>query len=513
MENPSDGTWIAETADGVVVARLRAGKLLVDRPSLGTFRETRPPAFKDGHVVIDGRVLGRVTPLPAQLSELTGWYAGDGRRILLTQIPEAYFGEPMILVAEDERVVRAYALGEHRLLTEEGESIDLTADGQLRVTISGVVATLSRSSHYRERDVTFAVGDVRLAGTVILPPGPGPHPAAVLLHGAAGGQRDFCRLHADAILAAGVAVLLYDKAGHGLSGGTEPSIFDQADAGEAAMRALADLPEVDTERIGLAGFSNGMWAVPMIAARNSAAFLTGVGSPGVSMGESEVHRRTKVLREAGVGPATVAAVGEAWHCIFTVVGEGLSEPVAKQLGRALDTIATAPDLGRYEIPDYVRENPMLSPVPPLMPVADLIEMLGDAHDPELSYDPTIDYARIDCPVLLQYGSDDTSVPVEVSVERIGSALADSGQQSTIRVYPGLEHMLNVLPTDVTGLTPEAAMYQYHHFRYGQGAWSDLTTWLRTAVTAPTASRTVTDAGLPQASRNPAARSAPDARAR
>ena len=200
------------------------------------------------------------------------------------------------------------------------------------------------------------------------------------------------------------------------------------------------------------------------------------------MAESEVHRRTKVLREAGVGPVTVAAVGEAWRCIFTIVGEGLSGLVAERLERALETMAAAPDLHRYEIPAFVRENPMLSPVPPLIRLADLLGLLGEAQDPEVTYDPITDYAKIGCPVFLQYGADDTSVPVEASVERIGRAIADSGQESTIRVYPGLEHMLNVLPTDVTGLTPEALMYQYHHFRYGAGTWSDLTAWLRTTVT-------------------------------
>ena len=478
MNTSTKSTWIAETADGVVVARLRAGTLLVDRPSLGTFRETRPPVFEEDHLVVDGAVLLRVGPLPARLGELTGWYEADGRRILLTQIPETYFGEPMILVAEDDLVTRAYALAEDRLLTENGEWIDLTDDGALNIASGGDVVTLARSSRYREREVTFAAGDLQLAGTLILPPGPGPHPAAVLLHGAAGGQRDFCRLHADPILAAGVAALIYDKAGHGLSGGQEPSVFEQADAGEAAMRVLADFPEIDAGRIGLAGFSNGMWAAPMIAARYGAAFLTGVGSPGVSMAESEIHRRTKVLREAGVGPATVAAVAEAWRCIFTIVGEGLSDPVAGQLRRALETVAKAPDLDRYEVPDYVRENPMLSSVPPLMPVDDLIGMLGDPHDPEVGYDPVTDYERIDCPVFLQYGSDDTSVPVKTSVERIARAIADSGPDSSIRVYPGLEHMLNVLPTDLTGLTPEDAMYQYHRFRYGEGTWADLTAWLR-----------------------------------
>ncbi|MDZ5620806.1 alpha/beta hydrolase family protein [Nocardioides bizhenqiangii] len=481
METSPDGTWIAETPDGVVVARVRTGEVLVDRPSRRTFREPEPPEFEDGRLVVDGVVLGRVAPLPARLAELTGWYGYDGRRILLTQVPEAYFGEPMVLVAEGERVVRAYAVGEGRLLTEEGESIDLADDWLLRVTDRGEVVTLPRWSHRREEEVTFTVGDVLLAGTVILPPGPGPHPAAVLLHGAAGGQRDFCRLHADPILAAGVAVLIYDKAGHGLSGGREPSVFDQADAGEAAMRELARHPGIDPARIGLAGFSNGMWAVPMIAARTGAAFVTGVGSAGVSMGEAEVHRRTKVLRDAGVGTATVAAVGEAWRCIFAIVGEGATGPVRHRLRLALDAIAAAPDLGLYEIPDYVRENPMLSPIPPLLPVAALIELLGDTRDPEVTYDPVTDYAELDCPVFLQYGADDTSVPVEVSVERIRRAIAGAGRESEIRVYPGLEHMLNVLPADLTGLTPEGAMYQFHHFRYGQGVWAELTAWLRATV--------------------------------
>ena len=484
MTTPTNGTWIAETADGVVVARLRDGTLLVDRPSLGTFREKRPLVFEEEHPVVDGVVLRRVGSLPTHLTERTGWYEGDGRTLLLTQIPEAYFGEPMILVAEDDGVSRAYPLGDQRLLTENGDSIDITDEACISVGIGGKAVAFTRSSRHREREVTFAAGEVQLAGTLILPPGPGPHPAAVLLHGAAGGQRDFCRLHAAPMLAAGVAALIYDKAGHGLSGGREPSIFDQADAGEAAMRALADFPEIDARRIGLAGFSNGMWSAPMIAARYGAAFLTGVGSPGVSMAESEIHRRSKILREAGVGPATVAAVAVAWRCIFTIVGEGLSGAAADQLRTALDTVAKASDLHHYEVPDYVRENPMLSPVPPLMPVDDLIGMLGDGHDPEVSHDPVIDYERIDCPVFLQYGSDDTSVPVEASVERIGRAIADSSPHSSIRVYPGLEHMLNVLPTDLTGLTSEDAMYQYHHFRYGAGAWADLTAWLREEVVAP-----------------------------
>lgn len=469
------GTWTGTTQDGVVVARLREGELLVDRPAQRRFREAEPAPAVGEVPVVGGVALTPVAPLPADLSERSGWYDGAGRTALLTQIPESYFGEPMILLAEGDRVVRAYPLDETRLLDEGGGAVELL-DGGLR--IDGEV--LARTTRYTESEVTFTAGGVDLAGTVILPPGEGPHPAAVLLHGAAGGQRDWCRIHATPILAAGVAVLIYDKAGHGRSGGAEPTIFDQADAGEAAMEALAARPEIDASRVGLAGFSNGMWAVPIIAARRGAAFMTGVGSPGVSMSESEVHRRVKVLRESGVGADTLAAAADAWRCIFSIVSDGPTEDVSARLGRALDTLSAANDLDRYEIPDYVRENPMISPIPPMVPVADLVEMVASERDAQLTHDPAADYARIVCPILLQYGANDTSVPVKASRDAVLAA----APHADVRVHVGLEHLLNVLPSGVIGLSPEGLMYEYHEFRFGEGVWAELTGWLRAYVSTP-----------------------------
>jgi RIO-like serine/threonine protein kinase len=69
-----------------------------------------------------------------------------------------------------------------------------------------------------------------------------------------------------------------------------------------------------------------MWAVPMVAARRSdVAFLVGLGSPGVSMAQSEVHRRVKALRDAGVGETTQRAVARAWQCIFAVAASGTAD--------------------------------------------------------------------------------------------------------------------------------------------------------------------------------------------
>lgn len=407
-----------------------------------------------------------MTDIPGGLPQVAGWYEGG---ILLTHVPEAFFGEPMVLFQREDRVVRVHHVEADRHVTADGAEIVV---GQDSLTVDGQVC--HRSAAHVEREVEFQAGQDTLRGSVIVPAGQGPFPAAVLLHGAAGGQRDFCRFQAGPILDAGVAVLIYDKAGHGLSGGKHPTIFEQAVAAEAGMRLLAAQPDIDPDRVGIAGFSNGMWAAPMAAARGNPAFMVGVGSPGVSMAESEVHRRIKVLREAGVGPDSVAAAGEGWRAIFAIAADGPSEERLEALSRALSTLTSATDLDRYDVPAFVKQQPMLSPIPPLTSVNDIVEMLGDERDPELGYDPATDYAKLTCPIFLQYGAEDTSVPVAASVERVGA-------YATVRVYPGVEHMLNLLPAERPGMSAEEVMYQFHDFRFAPGVWAELTAWLRSVV--------------------------------
>ena len=407
------------------------------------------------------------TTLPPEFAARCGWYDSPDGLVLLSQIPEPYFGEPMILVSSHDQVGRLYLIDDTHVRREDGTALDLD--------------DLSRSSRYHEEEVTFDARGVPLAGTLITPTTPGPHPAAVLVHGAAGGQRDFNRLFVEPFLDAGVGVLIYDKAGHGLSGGSEPTIFDQADAASAALDILRMHPDVDAERTGLAGISNGMWAVPMVAGRRpEVAFVVGIGSPGVSMAQSEVHRRTKILRDSGVGERTVAAVARAWRVAFAVAAAGTGstdEAMVAELEHALAEVVGSPDLDRYIPPGYVQENPMLSPIPPLLPARELVEMLAGDPDPELMHDPFEDYRKVECPVLLQYGAEDTSVPVRRSVERITEALGGIGAAPTIRVYPGLEHLLNVVPDQVPDRDREAAMYTFRDFTFGPGVRQDLTSWL------------------------------------
>ena len=78
------------------------------------------------------------------------------------------------------------------------------------------------------------------------------------------------------------------------------------------------LPEIDDGRIGLAGFSNGMWSAPMIAARHGAAFLSSVSplrlAPAFAFaGRADELAMLKALlpRTAAEGRRAAPVAGEA----------------------------------------------------------------------------------------------------------------------------------------------------------------------------------------------------------
>ena len=413
--------------------------------------------------------------------------------MLLVQFPEEYFGDPMYLIQEGDAVERAYPLSERRFAREDGVVIELQPDGaqgKLALRVDGLV--LPGTSRYQEHQVTFAAGDITLSGTLIVPASPGPHPAAVVAHGAAGGQRDFCRLFAQAPLDAGVAVLIYDKQGHGRSAGeAEPTIFDQANALSAALDVLARTPGLDPGRLGLLGFSNGMWAVPMVAARRpDVAFIAGVGSPGVTMAESEVHRRTKVLRDAGVGTETLAAVAAAWRCLFGMAASAQASPqLTSRLEDLLQQLASAPDLHRYVTPSSRAPTRCSRPYRRSCRRPTWWPWLPANHIPNSPTIPPMTTvglaARCSCSTAARTPA---SRPPPRPSESPEALRESGGPEPTIHVYPNLEHQLNVVAAGPAGIAAEEASYLFHDFRYGPGVRTDLTTWLRCTLRSGTGNR-------------------------
>ncbi|MDI2130111.1 alpha/beta hydrolase family protein [Yinghuangia seranimata] len=113
-----------------------------------------------------------------------------------------------------------------------------------------------------ERSLTIP-GDLGgIPATMATPPGDGPFPAVVLLHGTASHRDEvggmFARLAA-ALAARGVASLRIDFAGCGASTlpQTDLTVTSEVADARTAYRWLADHDDVDAARIGVLGFSQG----------------------------------------------------------------------------------------------------------------------------------------------------------------------------------------------------------------------------------------------------------------
>lgn len=126
-----------------------------------------------------------------------------------------------------------------------------------------------------DRDVSFYADGVHVYGSLRVPDGPGPHPAAVLLAGSGPvdrngnsplipGNVDTLRHLADVLAEHGVASLRYDKLGTGETGlgpfAGDPSAIgfdDYVDEAAAGLSRLAGAPGVDRHRLMLVGHSEG----------------------------------------------------------------------------------------------------------------------------------------------------------------------------------------------------------------------------------------------------------------
>jgi dienelactone hydrolase len=147
----------------------------------------------------------------------------------------------------------------------------------------------------RQLEVRFGSRGATLSGTLTLPPGGGPFPAAALVHGSGPDVRENSSVFATYLASRGLATLVYDKRGVGWSGGTYPGGFAGdttidllARDAAAAARFLATQPEVDATRVGLVGYSQAGWIMPLAATRERAIrWLVPLVGPTVTQGESD----------------------------------------------------------------------------------------------------------------------------------------------------------------------------------------------------------------------------------
>ena len=225
-----------------------------------------------------------------------GSYSVGGR--VLTVVDDPYGPERIVDV--DSGAVNALYPSGTAFAIGSGFATRAPTRGVARFDIAGGVVggVPARRQARRQLEVRFRSGAAVLSGTLTLPASRGPHPAVAFVAGSGETWRAYLPELQELFVRNGIAVLAYDKRGIGHSGGTYPgesptaaTIDVLARDASAAVRFLAEQPEIDHARIGFAGHSQAGWIMPLAASRTPAVrFLVGFSGPAVTADEVDLYQ-------------------------------------------------------------------------------------------------------------------------------------------------------------------------------------------------------------------------------
>lgn len=278
---------------------------------------------------------------------------------------------------------------------------------------------------YDEEEIQFTNGALQLSGSLLLPQTPAPHAAVVLIHGSSTPSRDDFRFYGDLFARRGIAAFMYDKRSTGgqLGGMSQVDLRDLAGDVIAAVSHLKRRVDIDPNRIGLWGHSQGGWVAPIAAAQyDSVAFIVGFSAPGVTYGELDKYANASRLRRTGFSQDDIVQAMASLRRVDDFVRNGGD---ATEMQNSLDSA----HLNRWA--SYTT-LPRLAPTP-----EDIRSWLRWRN---LDLDPIGYWRTISCPVLLLYGENDEVVPVDVSSMRIRDALMKGGNSRVmIKMFSGENH--------------------------------------------------------------------------
>jgi hypothetical protein len=270
----------------------------------------------------------------------------------------------------------------------------------------------------------YRSADIELAGALLLPAGSGPFPAAILLQGSGSSDRrnPWARMVAGGLTERGVAVLLTDKRGSGESGGDWRQVGFDALAGDAlaGIAALRERSEIDADRIGLLGLSQGAMVAPFAAVDPRIAFVVAVSGAATTPAEQVRHELANTFRAAGHPPAEVEAGLRLQDLAADFVRGGRWQPYADALAAAEGGVARIaagfPQARDSWVWSWWRR-------------------VGDL-------DLAAAWSRVEVPALVVYGGRDEldNVPVSESVRRLNQALSGNAAAEIV-VYPASGHTI------------------------------------------------------------------------
>jgi pimeloyl-ACP methyl ester carboxylesterase len=355
--------------------------------------------------------------------------------------------------ASDGEVIDVAATGESALRWRslDGSTGELKRDGDHWTSTAGwtgrpdglqvLFDCTANTARFGERKVrrialetyetSFTSHGTRLVGRLILPPGDGPVPIVVLLHGSEpDSARDFNSLQR-MLPAAGVGAFVYDKRGTGASGDKYTQVFSLlADDAVAALAEARRMAGARGTRFGFQGPSQGGWIAPLAATRSDVDFLIVSFGLAVSVADEDREAIAFQMGLKGYGPDVIAKAQEIGAAATRIFASGMSEGIEE-----LDTVRA-----RYRGEPWYRDVYGNYTHIILGMTADEIRTRGQAYrfGTPVHYDPMPTLRAVKVPQLWALGGQDIDAPVGETARRINGLIAD-GQPITLAVFPEAEH--------------------------------------------------------------------------
>lgn len=304
----------------------------------------------------------------------------------------------------------------------------------------------------REEHVWINSDGARLHGRLHLPDGNPPYAAVALVHGSGDDPGSEWFYNGDFFVANGFAVLAYDKRGSGQSEGDFTFDFEQlADDAGIVARYLADHAEIDSDRVGLVGYSQGGWVAPLAASRHGVVKFVIVNYGMIESPAEEARLEMRqLLVNAGVAGDDLAAGDELIRAAVHVVANNFESgwPRFFELKE------------KYRDADWMKHLDG-TPVGKLVAYPKwFVKLIGKRQLPpglDWHYNSRELLLESEIPTAWLLAEDDTSAPNEQTIATLRSLIAQ-GKPYSLTVFPDADHGMVLLndddgEIDVVGYAP------------------------------------------------------------
>lgn len=285
---------------------------------------------------------------------------------------------------------------------------------------------------------------IELAGTLTLPEKDGKYPAVILISGSGPqnrneellGHKPFLVL-SDYLTKKGIAVLRFDDRGTAKSTGDFKSAttFDFATDVEYAIKYLQSRKEINKNKIGLIGHSEGGVIAPIVASKNKEIdFIVLMAGSALRGDKLLLLQKSKIETKMGINKLAVYKSQQIFKGAYDIV-----------LNTKLKKEALSDSLSDYFISKFgkaLAENQKNS----------LINQLTSIWMVNfIRLDPKVYLEKVSCPVLAINGSKDLQVPSIENLKIIENIFSKNTQvKATIKELENLNHLFQECDTGLPG---------------------------------------------------------------